>query len=408
MKGILPVLLLTMTASAGRSQAPRLFTSFRGGGDGLHLAYSEDGREWVDLNRLFLSPTVGSKLMRDPHILRGPDGLYHMVWTSGWHDAGIGYASSRNLTEWTKQKYLPLMEKVAGTKTCWAPELYLDDKTGKYIILWSSNVNDRARAYYTLTRDFETFSEPRILFDPGFNNIDTTMVRWRDKFVIFFKEFDDQQNRKWGSILSAIADMPLGPYALLPDPALARERAEGPAAVVIDDKVLLYVDYYADHRYGVLESTDLKKWTDVTMSTAVVPGQRHGSIFAVPAEVLTELRANERKALAGVPPPILDGFNADPSIRVFGDTYYIYPTSDKPHWMTTDFSVWSSKNLVQWKRQGMILDVTKDLAWAKIRAWAPDCVERDGRSSTSAPTARSASRPPTNLRVRSRTHWAGR
>jgi len=78
------------------------------------------------------------------------------------------------------------------------------------------------------------------------------------------------------------------------------------------------------------------------------------------------------------PKPILDGFNADPAIRVFGDTYYIYPTSDKPNWMTTDFSVWSSKNLVNWKKEGVVLDVTKDLAWAHIKAWAPDCIERNG------------------------------
>ena len=81
---------------------------------------------------------------------------------------------------------------------------------------------------------------------------------------------------------------------------------------------------------------------------------------------------------AKAPMPILSGHNADPAIRVFGDTYYIYPTSDKDQWLTTDFSVWSSKNLVDWKKEGMILDVTHDLSWAKIKAWAPDCIERGG------------------------------
>jgi beta-xylosidase len=81
----------------------------------------------------------------------------------------------------------------------------------------------------------------------------------------------------------------------------------------------------------------------------------------------------------GKPPtPILDGFTADPAIRVFGDTYYVYPTSDKSNWLTTDFSVWSSKNLVDWKKEGMVLDVTRDLKWANIKAWAPDCIERNG------------------------------
>ena len=43
------------------------------------------------------------------------------------------------------------------------------------------------------------------------------------------------------------------------------------------------------------------------------------------------------------PKPILDGYTADPHAVVFDDTYYVYPTSDKPGWQTTDFSVWSSK-----------------------------------------------------------------
>ncbi len=81
----------------------------------------------------------------------------------------------------------------------------------------------------------------------------------------------------------------------------------------------------------------------------------------------------------GQPPkPILEGFTADPAIRNFHGTYYVYPTSDKPNWQTTDFSVWSSKNLIDWKKEGMVLDVTKDLKWANIKAWAPDCIERNG------------------------------
>ncbi|MDF3056578.1 MAG: glycosyl hydrolase family 43 [Rariglobus sp.] len=82
--------------------------------------------------------------------------------------------------------------------------------------------------------------------------------------------------------------------------------------------------------------------------------------------------------VASAPRPILDGFTADPAIRVFGDTYYIYPTSDQPNWNTTEFAVWSSENLVDWKKEGVILDVTRDLKWANLQAWAPDCIERNG------------------------------
>ncbi|MEO7494111.1 MAG: family 43 glycosylhydrolase [Massilia sp.] len=99
---------------------------------------------------------------------------------------------------------------------------------------------------------------------------------------------------------------------------------------------------------------------------------------AAPAAVAASAQAPALEVLPTPPKPILDGFTADPAIRVFGDTYYIYPTSDKPNWQTTDFSVWSSKNLVDWKKERMILDVTKDLAWANIEAWAPDTIERNG------------------------------
>jgi beta-xylosidase len=79
------------------------------------------------------------------------------------------------------------------------------------------------------------------------------------------------------------------------------------------------------------------------------------------------------------PKPILDGYTADPHAVVFRDTYYVYPTSDKEQWQTTDFSVWSSKNLIDWKKEGMVLDVAHDLKWAHIRAWAPAAIEHNGK-----------------------------
>ena len=88
----------------------------------------------------------------------------------------------------------------------------------------------------------------------------------------------------------------------------------------------------------------------------------------------------------GVPPPvIMDKFTADPHAVVIGDTYYIYPTVDKENWMTTEFNVWSSKDLIHWKDEGVILDLAgeatghSDVSWAKIRAWAPGVVAQNGK-----------------------------
>jgi beta-xylosidase len=78
--------------------------------------------------------------------------------------------------------------------------------------------------------------------------------------------------------------------------------------------------------------------------------------------------------------PVLPGLNADPNIAVFGDTYYLYPTTDGfPGWSGTKFSVWSSKNLVDWTNHGVILDLGPDVSWADSRAWAPAIAERNGK-----------------------------
>jgi hypothetical protein len=78
--------------------------------------------------------------------------------------------------------------------------------------------------------------------------------------------------------------------------------------------------------------------------------------------------------------PVLPGFNADPNIVRFGDTYYIYATTDGfPGWGSSKFKVWSSKNLVDWTEHGTILDLGPDVSWADSNAWAPAATEKDGK-----------------------------
>ena len=107
-----------------------LFSYFMNNGeDGLHLAYSEDGYTWEALNsnKSLLTPTAGKdKLMRDPCIVTGGDGKYHMVWTVSWNEQGIGYATSQDLIHWSDQRYLPVMEHEQMAKNCWAPEIFYD------------------------------------------------------------------------------------------------------------------------------------------------------------------------------------------------------------------------------------------------------------------------------------------
>lgn len=80
------------------------------------------------------------------------------------------------------------------------------------------------------------------------------------------------------------------------------------------------------------------------------------------------------------PAPVLPGVYADPHIAAFGKKFYLYPTTDGTEgWKSTSFTCWSSNNLVNWEFENIILDLTKDLTWAKERAWAPAIAYKNGK-----------------------------
>ncbi len=397
---ILWLMCITMIGpTQGQIQMPDLpedvylFTSFRGNGDGLHLAWSTDAKNWNELHGVFLESKAGSGLMRDPFVLRGQGRRgarnYHMVWTTGWNDKGIGYASTQDFVHWSIPRYLPFMADVEGTRNCWAPEIFYDDTREEYMITWSSSVDGRFsetesdtrmnnRTYYVTTRDFRDFSEPQVLIDPGFDHIDTTIMKNGDRYIAIVKEGDKQSIGEWGPIHMLTASDPRGPWTLQ-EPPIVTERAEGPALVEANGETLLYFDYYAQHRYGARATTDWTSWHDVTSEVRPVTGQRHGTVIKVPRRMLEFLLVRNKGWEVETPASVVSVNTADPSVRVFGDRYYLYPTTDQANWMTTEFNVWSSPNLVDWTFENTIIDLTKQIDWADIRAWAPDCIERDGR-----------------------------
>ena len=81
----------------------------------------------------------------------------------------------------------------------------------------------------------------------------------------------------------------------------------------------------------------------------------------------------------GLHNPILKGYYADPDI-IFSKKsgkYYIYPTSDGfNEWSGHYFKAFSSDNLVDWKDEGVILNLWTDVTWANQKAWAPCIIEK--------------------------------
>ena len=272
------------------------------GEDGLHLCWSEDGLTWKALNdgKSVMTPTVGNhKLVRDPSIVQGPDGTFHMVWTISWTQAGIGYASSKDLVNWSEQKLIPLMEDEPTTRNCWAPELFFDAADETYYIYWSSTVPGKFdgpgseedynhRQYYVTTKDFETFTPTKLFFDPGHNVIDGFMAQDGERFLLFYKDETLKPEPK-KSIHLAIGETPVGPF--IPQGEIGHTNwIEGPSAIKIGDFWYVYYDCYAAGHYGAVRSSDLQTWENITEKLSFPEGVRHGTVFRVKPEIVKGIK----------------------------------------------------------------------------------------------------------------------
>jgi hypothetical protein len=289
-----------------------LFTSFtKNGEDGLHLSWSRDGYTWEALNggRSYLAPEIGSKekLMRDPCVTRGPDGTYHLVWTSGWNENNIGHASTRDFFHWSAEQEIPVMAHEPAVRNSWAPEIIYDAKRQRYLIFWASAIRGKFpeteaatgkdcnnRIYCTTTTDFASFAPTRLFYDPGFTVIDATILPANGRFYLIVKDETLHPPKKHLRIASS--DDLEGPYADLSPPFTpAGLWAEGPTAIKIGDEFIVYFDAYMQKHYGAMRSRDLKTWEDVT-DKMTLPFEntplrmRHGTVIAVPAAIVARLR----------------------------------------------------------------------------------------------------------------------
>jgi hypothetical protein len=290
------------SALAADASAPRcyLFSYFIGNGeDGLHLAWSTNAYRWEALKggRSFLTPRVGeSKLMRDPSLLRAPDGTFHMVWTTAWKGKTIGYAHSKDLVNWSEQQALPVMAHEPETENCWAPELFHDRAAGQYLIFWATTLKSRGaaegkdgghRLYYITTKDFQTFSPAKLFFDPGFSVIDGILLERAGKTHLIFKDERAEPTVK-KCLQIAHAAKAEGPWTDI-SPAFTKSWVEGPTCLAVGDEVIVYFDCYRDHHYGAMKSKDLVQWEDVTARLSMPKGIRHGTALEVPRDVIDPL-----------------------------------------------------------------------------------------------------------------------
>jgi hypothetical protein len=308
-------------------RGPFLFCYFWGNGDGLHLAASADGLQFAAIggaNKIFLNPTIGvnidgstrdSHLMRDPCIRQGPDGMYHLVWTTGWYQYGFGTASSPDLTHWSEQQFVEVMKFEPKTANTWAPELFYDAQKGQWMVFWASTIAGRFpatdpppgagdrltlagvstglnhRIYYTTTKDFRTWAAAKLLYDPGFNCIDATVAKMPDgRYIMVLKDETKVPVAK-KNLRMATADTPEGPWSKASEPISKGDTwVEGPTINRVNDAWYVYYDEYQNSRYGAIKTTDFKTWELVEGNFAVPAGSRHGTVFPTTQGVIERLK----------------------------------------------------------------------------------------------------------------------
>lgn len=306
------VLLQVAVALADTPEVPPkcyLFSFFRDPDTtGLNLAWSSDGLKWHDLappqGNSFLAPTVGGKIMRDPCLRLGPDGVFRLVWTTSWtRPLAFGYASSRDLRHWSEPQAVPVFTNdpaaLQNARNVWAPELFYDQAGKQWLIFWATTISGRFpatdqtgdsgfnhRIYYTTTQDFKSFAPTKLLYDGGFDVIDATMLAAEGKFYLIVK--DETKTPVEKHLRIAVGETPEGPFGPA-GPAISPDWVEGPSAIKMGGNYNIYFDLYEAHKYGAITSTDMEHWRNITAQVQFPEGARHGTVIEVPGRVVAGL-----------------------------------------------------------------------------------------------------------------------
>jgi hypothetical protein len=279
-----------------------LFVTFKDPGrEGIWFAISDDALNWEMLNEgaPVLRTTAEMGVMRDPFVARGPDGVFHLIWTGG--RTGFGYSRSPDLVSWTSPRRIPVWPGDSRVRNLWAPEIRHDDSGSVWTIFWSTTITGdfpatdglvengmNHRIYAMETRDFETVSEPRLFFDPGYPVIDATLASDPVGGVLMvFK--DERVTPLHKQLRLTRAPSVAGPWAE-PGAPLTQPWTEGPSLLQTRNGWLLFFDHYKPASGMKAQfSRDFVHWENV--ETRFPPLTKHGSFIKIADDEARRLRS---------------------------------------------------------------------------------------------------------------------
>ncbi len=287
----------------------------------VYFAASRDGLNWGELNNAnpVFTSTLGEEGLRDPYIIRSAEGdKFFLIATDlqiakggadVWGDAqkkgsqAIMVWESDDLVNWGEQRMVTVSEGIDAGCT-WAPEAFYDERTGEYVVFWASKVKgknyDKQRLYYCKTRDFYTFTKPKMWIEKDFSVIDTTVVR--DDNGTYYR-FTKNENGDGKYIFMEKSDALLKGWTSVPSTSLEQEKwVEGPCSFRVNDddvaafggKWAVMLDDFGGVGYYPLVTDDFASANFSKLTTATLPKvkkPRHGTVLNVTAEEYDRLLA---------------------------------------------------------------------------------------------------------------------
>lgn len=286
--------------------------------ENIYYALSNDGYNFTPMNngkRVVAADTVSLKKgLRDPHVLRAPDGWFYMVNTDmksaeGWaSNRGMVLMKSRDLINW-KHSTVHFPDKYKGKNFAnvtrvWAPEtiwdtnyVNKDGSKGRPLVYYSLLTNDGTIPYDKVFFNYanEDFTDlegdPIHFFDRGKSTIDMDIVyNPVDKlYHAFYKNEGDGGICKVQAQTLTSENGTKAPTWYKRSGALQQttEAVEGAGVFKLINQnswVLMY-DCYMNGHYQFTSSTDLENFKfvqDTKTSGAFTP--RHGTILPITAQ----------------------------------------------------------------------------------------------------------------------------
>jgi hypothetical protein len=246
---------------------------------------------WTPIrNKSYLYPNNGNRLIRDPFLGRDLSGKFRLLYTEGWWGKAFGHASSDDLIAWGEQKNDNIMSDVSMCKCVWAPEFFCDTIGKDHMVHWTAQIGKVPMIWYAHTKDFFTYTSPRILFNPEFPVIDSTIVKDGNRYVMAFK--DESEPVK--AIRLAFADSLIGPYKNITRP-ITPPFTEGPVLFKKGNVWHLYYDKFTQNEWGLMTTENFVVWKEVPIK--VPSGARHGSIMEINRRELKKLQAGDRSLM---------------------------------------------------------------------------------------------------------------